>query len=199
MQQTQPDSVGSDEFMADLHKAVQLDPQYADAYHLLAFGEMKQRKYAEAEQDVRHAIELSPRNDGYRLNLAVILLNQQKLEEGKTVLASISQSSNPAVAGQANQMLQTISRMQSSALHPPTATAPPASAESSAAPEIRNLATRSRRFCTIRQASHGISERQDCRSGLFRGACGRADRTLVGKDVSLAHGRPAEACAHQCG
>lgn len=130
MQQTQPDSVGSDEFMADLHKAVQLDPQYADAYHLLAFGEMKQRKYAEAEQDVRHAIELSPRNDGYRLNLGVILLNQQKLEEGKTVLASISQSSNPAVAGQASQMLQTISRMQSSALRPPTASAPPASAES---------------------------------------------------------------------
>lgn len=113
LQQSDPSASGSDDFIYDLQKAVQLDPQYADAYNLLAFGLMRKAKYSEAEQSARRAVELAPRNEIYQLNLCAALLNQQKREEAKTIAAGLIHSSNPAVAQNSQQMVDSISRYES--------------------------------------------------------------------------------------
>ncbi len=104
-QQLHPESAGSQEFVRDLERAIQLDPLYADAYHLLGFGLMRQRQYAEAEQNIRRALELAPRDETYQLDLAVVLLNQRKTKEGMKLLTALSQSTNPDLAQQAAQIL----------------------------------------------------------------------------------------------
>ncbi len=105
MQQSHPESAGSEGFVRDLERAIQLDPVYADAYHLLGFGLMRKRQYAEAEQVIRRAMELSPRDETYQLNLAVVLLNERKTKEGMKLLTALSQSSNSDLAQQARQIL----------------------------------------------------------------------------------------------
>lgn len=113
LQQSQPDAMTSPEFTQDLQHAIQLDPQYADAYHLLGLALMRTGKYPEAEQNIRRAVDLSPRNDIFRLNLAAVLLNQQKTADGKALLTTLTNSSDPRVAGQANQMMLRLSDYES--------------------------------------------------------------------------------------
>jgi Flp pilus assembly protein TadD len=105
MQQNHAEAAGSEEFVRDLERAIQLDPQYADAYHLLGFGLMRKRQYAGAEQNIRHAVELSPVDETYQLNLAVVLLNEHKTKEGMTLLTALSHSIDADLAHQATQIL----------------------------------------------------------------------------------------------
>jgi tetratricopeptide (TPR) repeat protein len=105
MQQTQPSAMSSPEFAENLRKAIELDPQYADAYHLLGLAQMQKRENAEAEQNLRHAVELSPRNEFYRLNLAAVLMNEQKTDESTAMLQALVNGSNPMVAEQARNFL----------------------------------------------------------------------------------------------
>lgn len=130
-QQTEPTSMGSEEFIKDLRRAVELNPQYADAYHLLGLGLMRDGNFKEAEQNIRHAMELSPRNDMYRLNLAVVLVNQQKIGEGKAMLTGLAQSTQPMVAQQATHMLATLSKFESEPVPQVEAESEPAVAEAS--------------------------------------------------------------------
>jgi Flp pilus assembly protein TadD len=112
MQETHPETAGSEEFVRDLERAIQLDPRYADAYHLLGFGLMRKRQYAAAEENLRHAVELSPRDETYQLNLAVVLLNERKTKEGMKLLTVLSRSTNADVAGQATQILASAGSVQ---------------------------------------------------------------------------------------
>ena len=105
MQQTHGDAFGSKEFVQDLQRAIQLDPQYADAYHLLGLAMMQNHKLPEAETNLRRAVELSPRNEMFLLNLAGLLMNEQKAEESTQILQTLANGSNPAVAQQARSLL----------------------------------------------------------------------------------------------
>ncbi len=105
MQQNHPEAAGSEEFMRDLERAIQLNPRYADAYHLLGFGLMRKREYAGAEQNIRHAVELSPRDETNQLSLAVVLLNEHKTKEGMKLLTAVSGSANIDLAHQASEIL----------------------------------------------------------------------------------------------
>ena len=64
---------------------------------------------------MRRAIELSPRNEFYFLNYAAALLNQQKVDEAQTLLASVANSSNPQAAERAKDMLQRIEQYKTMA------------------------------------------------------------------------------------
>ncbi|MFZ0312305.1 MAG: tetratricopeptide repeat protein [Candidatus Korobacteraceae bacterium] len=105
LQQMQPGAMTSDEFVKDLRKAIELDPQYADAYHLLGLALMEKREFPQAEQNLRRAVDLSPRNDLYRLNLAAVLMDQQKTADGTQMLQALVNGSNPLVAEHARSLL----------------------------------------------------------------------------------------------
>lgn len=103
-----PASIGTPEVAQNLRRAIELDPQYADAYAMLGVSFMNTGSYAQAESNLARAIALSPRNEVYRLNYAFALLNQQKISEARTALSYVAHSSNPEVATQANQLLQQV-------------------------------------------------------------------------------------------
>jgi predicted Zn-dependent protease len=67
------------------------------------------KKYVEAERNIRRAIELSPRNEMFRLNLAVALVNQHKIAQGKAILEGLTNSSDQHVVQQAYQMMLAVS------------------------------------------------------------------------------------------
>src|SRR5271165_4671 len=100
-----PASIGSAEVTKNLQRAIELDPNYADAYGMLGVALMNTGSYAQAETNLARAMALSPRNEVYRLNYAFALLNQQKIAEAKTSLSYVAHSTNPDVAKQANQLL----------------------------------------------------------------------------------------------
>ncbi len=107
--------MASPEFAENLQRAIELDPQYADAYALLGTSLMNSGDEAGGEENMRRAIELSPRNEFYLLNYAAALLNRQKVDEAQTLLAAVANSSNPQAAEHAKDMLQRIEQYKTMA------------------------------------------------------------------------------------
>ena len=62
-------------------KALELDPQLAEAHILLADMEQAQWQWAEAEAEYRRALELSPNDAGAHIEFADWLLCQGRTEE----------------------------------------------------------------------------------------------------------------------
>ena len=100
--------LGSPELQSNLRRAIELDPQYADAYSLLGMSLMESGSADEGAQDLRRAMELSPRNEGYRLNHANALMMQQKVDDAEALLAAVAKSADPRVAVQATEDLKRI-------------------------------------------------------------------------------------------
>jgi tetratricopeptide (TPR) repeat protein len=102
----------------NLEKSVALDPEFADAYSVLAFTYVSQGNYEQALGAMRKAITLNPRNEAYSLSLAQIYLASRKVDPALAILQALSNSSNPEVAERARQNLgqaMTIKAMQSGA------------------------------------------------------------------------------------
>ena len=100
--------LGSPELETNLRRALELDPQYADAYAMLGVSLMSSGKSEEGGQDLRRAMELSPRNQSYRLNYAMALMNQQKVEDAEAVLTSVANGPDVAAADHAIEELKRI-------------------------------------------------------------------------------------------
>jgi Flp pilus assembly protein TadD len=121
MQQSDPGAMRSAALLEDLHRAIELDPQYADAYSLLGVSLMSSGQYPEAEQNLRHAMELSPRNEVYCLNYAMALMTEQKVAEAKSLLTTVANSLNPQAAQRASEMLRRIGEYEVMATTPRSA------------------------------------------------------------------------------
>jgi Flp pilus assembly protein TadD len=96
-----------------LEKSVALDPDFADAYSLLAFAYSSQGKHEQALETMKKAVALNPRNDAYAFNLAQMYLVNQKFDEAVTIFEPLRQSSNPQLAA---QVVQAISVAQNAKL-----------------------------------------------------------------------------------
>jgi tetratricopeptide (TPR) repeat protein len=138
-----PAAIGTPEVAQNLRRAIELDPEYADAYAMLGVSLVNAGSYAQAETNLARAIALSPRNEVYRLNYAFALLNQQKVSEAKTALSYVSHSSNPEVATQANQLLQQVKEYETRASAGATATtaSPAVDLNSASSPATVELAS----------------------------------------------------------
>ena len=91
---------------ADLKQAIRLRPQFADAYNLLGLAEMQSGDGQLSLQDLTRAVELSPRNESYRLNLAQAYIFAHKFADATALLQNLTTSKDPKVADQANQAMQ---------------------------------------------------------------------------------------------
>jgi Flp pilus assembly protein TadD len=88
-----------------LEKSVALDPEFADAYSLLAFTYMSQSNYEQALKTMRKAVALNPRNEEYSFNLAQIYLANRTVDPALAILERLKNSNNPEVASKASQSL----------------------------------------------------------------------------------------------
>lgn len=84
-----------------LQKALDLDPEYADAYNLMGFLQLQAGRTGEAVKNMSQAVALSPRNDFYRLNLAQMFIANNQLEDAKNLLALLQNSPESSIAQQA--------------------------------------------------------------------------------------------------
>jgi Tfp pilus assembly protein PilF len=88
-----------------LEKSVAFDPEFADAYSVLAFTYMSQSNYEHALNTMRKAVALNPRNEEYAFNLAQMYLANRTVDPALAILGQLKNSSNPEVAARASQSL----------------------------------------------------------------------------------------------
>lgn len=95
----------TDELKKELETAITLDPKLADAYSLLAYAQATSGEPEKSLMTIKKALELSPRNETYQLNLANMYVANRKPDEAITVLQALSHSANPDVARHASVQL----------------------------------------------------------------------------------------------
>ncbi len=83
---------------SELEKSIRLDPEFADAYNILAFTYRSQGKQNEAITALRKAIDLNPRNEQYAFNLASLYLERQDFDNAMSILHTLQNSGDPQVS-----------------------------------------------------------------------------------------------------
>jgi Flp pilus assembly protein TadD len=91
-----------------LRKALELDQNHADALALLAFAEISGGDTTEAIRWIKQAIALSPRNDGYRLDLAKYMIADKRGDAAKALLGYLENSEDQKVASESSALLKQI-------------------------------------------------------------------------------------------
>jgi len=109
----QMDAQSNPEYQAEMQKnlerAVQLDPTFADAYGMLALVYTWAGKHDQAISPAEKAVELSPRNDQWAMNLAGFYANAKRFDDALKVCQRLTKSTNPAIAQQAASMYSSLS------------------------------------------------------------------------------------------
>jgi tetratricopeptide (TPR) repeat protein len=85
----------------ELETAIALDPKLADAYSLLAFAQAVSGEPEKGLATMKKAVELSPRNEMYQVNLANIYMANRKVDEAIALLHGLAGSGSPGVASHA--------------------------------------------------------------------------------------------------
>lgn len=96
----------------ELKAAVELDPDFADAYMQLAYVQGRAGDLNSALASARKAISLNPGNPGYYFNVANLYLQDRKTAEALSIYRALSKSSDPRIASQAENMAEQAERMQ---------------------------------------------------------------------------------------
>jgi tetratricopeptide (TPR) repeat protein len=108
---------------SELEKSINLDPEFADAYNILAFTYRSQGRQNEAITALRKAIDLNPRNEQYEFNLAALYLEHQDFDNAISILRTLQNSGDPQVAQRSSVELARVEQYREqmrAATHPPT-------------------------------------------------------------------------------
>jgi Flp pilus assembly protein TadD len=101
-----------EQVQSELKKAIELDPTYAEAYNLLALTESREGDMEGAMKSQAKAVELSPRNEYFLMNLATYEMRAEMWDKAKATLKSLTNSSNPMVAANAQHNLLQMDQME---------------------------------------------------------------------------------------
>ncbi len=96
---------GVSNMIQDLVAVVDWNPDFAEAHNILAMGRLEGGGVHAATDSIKVAIQLSPRNQQYLLNLAKIDLAGKKWDDATTLLTRLRDSSNPQIAQTARKSL----------------------------------------------------------------------------------------------
>ncbi len=99
-----------------LEKAVALDPEYADAYRLLALTYASLGKKDQALQTILKAVDLNPRNERYLLNLAQLYMVDGKYDESIAALEELCKAHDQEIAEQAEKELMAVREIKRASL-----------------------------------------------------------------------------------
>jgi tetratricopeptide (TPR) repeat protein len=98
--------VGMANLMQDMRLVVDWNPDFAEAYNMLAMARLEGGGTNSALEAMRFAIQLSPRNQLYLLNLSRIYTAGNKWDEATALLQRLAKSKNAQIASSAKQSLQ---------------------------------------------------------------------------------------------
>jgi Flp pilus assembly protein TadD len=96
----------------ELDTSISLDPNFADSYALLAFAQSSSGDSVKALTTMRKAIDIDPRNENYRFNLANIYLANRQPDKAIAVLQTIQNSSSPEMASRVAQAVANARQFQ---------------------------------------------------------------------------------------
>jgi tetratricopeptide (TPR) repeat protein len=93
----------------ELESSIALDPNFADAYSVLAFVFQSQGKFDDAQKAMLHAVALNPRNENYQYNLAQIYLANRSVDAATAILQKLKNSTaSPQIAMMAASSLSQV-------------------------------------------------------------------------------------------
>jgi len=92
--------------MQDLRAVIDWNPEFAEAYNMLAMSRLQGGGNNSAMDAMRPAIQLSPRSETYLLNLAKIYFALKKWDDATALLNRLKASQNPQVAHAARKDLE---------------------------------------------------------------------------------------------
>jgi tetratricopeptide (TPR) repeat protein len=105
-QEGPPDAPVSAEIKQELEMSIALDPTMADAYSLLGFTQAMSGDPAKGIATLNKALELSPRNENYTLNLASAYVAAGRMDTAIGILRNLANSMNPDIAERAREGLE---------------------------------------------------------------------------------------------
>ena len=112
----------------DLRAVIDWDPTFAEAYAMLARVRTEGGGINSAIESMRNALQFSPRNEQYRLDMAHILLAGKKWDDADALLEILKTSSNPQVARAARKDLDDLPTLRKYGIPPQSETPPAAKA-----------------------------------------------------------------------
>ncbi len=84
--------------LIDLRIVIDWYPDFAEAHNMLAMGRVEGGGVGSAVNAIRLAVELSPRNETYQLNMGLVNMAAKKWDVAAAVLERLKASHNPEIA-----------------------------------------------------------------------------------------------------
>jgi tetratricopeptide (TPR) repeat protein len=109
---------GLSNMMQDLRAVLDWNPEMAEAYSMLAMARVEGGGVNSAMEAMRAAIQLSPRNQGYLLNMAQIYMAGKKWDAATALLERLKVSADPQIAHAARKNLEDLPTLRKYGLMP---------------------------------------------------------------------------------
>jgi tetratricopeptide (TPR) repeat protein len=109
---------GLSNMMQDLRAVLDWNPDMAEAYSMLAMARVEGGGVNSAMESMRAAIQLSPRNEGYLLNMAQIYMAGKKWDAATALLERLKGSQDPQIARAARKNLEDLPTLKKYGLMP---------------------------------------------------------------------------------
>jgi Flp pilus assembly protein TadD len=132
----QKEFAGLANMMQDLRAVLDWTPEFAEADNMLALARLEGGGINSAMQVMRAAMQLSPRNQQYQLNMAKIYVAGKKWDAAEAMLKRLASSSDAKIAQEARHQLDALPTLQKYGVAPqanaavkpiaPAASSPPA-------------------------------------------------------------------------
>lgn len=121
-----------------LHHVLDMYPEFAQAYYMLAKAELEGGGMHAATDSIRAAIKLSPRNQLYQLEMAQVYMVGNHWEAANSLLQALADSADPQIASAAQKQLRDLPYLQKYGVRPQAAAEPmksPAPSPASTSPK----------------------------------------------------------------
>jgi tetratricopeptide (TPR) repeat protein len=109
---------GLSNMMQDLRAVLDWNPELAEAYSMLAMARVEGGGVNSAMEAMRAAIQLSPRNEGYLLNMAQIYMAGKNWDAATALLDRLKASQDPQIARAARKNLEDLPTLKKYGLMP---------------------------------------------------------------------------------
>jgi tetratricopeptide (TPR) repeat protein len=105
-QASQQEIQGLANMMQDLKSTLDWYPEFAEAYNMLAMARLEGGGAGSAMDAIRAAIKLSPRNQQYVFNLALVYVASKQWDAAQATFERLEQSPNPQMAAAAKAQMK---------------------------------------------------------------------------------------------